>query len=72
MRGQHRFSGSIPHVGLVRLVNEHPQKFYQTGFRNTRNRSNTTISGVDFFRINDSRTHTVCCFSVGRLRGNRE
>ena len=64
MRGQRRFSVSIPHVALVIIVNEHPQEFYQTGFWNSKHRPHPTIPGADLFRFNDSGAYTVCCFSV--------
>ena len=64
MRGQRRFSVSMPHVGLARIVNEHPQEFYQTGFWNPKYGPHPTFSGIDLFRLNDGGAFTVRCFSV--------
>jgi hypothetical protein len=64
MRRQRRFSVSIPHVAIVITVNEHPQKFYQTGFWNSKHRPDTTIPGADFFRSDDCRAYPFRYFSV--------
>ena len=59
---------SIPHVGLAKIVNEHPQEFYQTGFWNPKYGANTAIPGVDFFRSDDSSAYTVCHSSLKGIR----
>ena len=68
MRGQRRFSVSIPHVALVITVNEHPQEFYQAGFWNSKHRPDTTLPGVDFFRSNDCRLYPFCGFPMMNCR----
>lgn len=68
MRGQRRFTVSIPHVGLVIILNEYPQEFYQAGFWHSKFRPDTTVPGVDFFRFNDRSAYTVRCFSVMGIR----